>query len=251
MREDENRLIDTVLFDLDGTLLPMDQDEFVRGYFGLLVKKMAPYGYEPQKLIDAVWSGTEAMVRNDGSRSNEIAFWERFSQIYGRDMSGDIPLFEEFYRVEFQGAQACCGFNPQAAETVRWLHGLGMRVILATNPIFPAIATESRIRWAGLAPQDFELYTTYENIGCSKPNPAYYREIIRRQELNPAACLMVGNDVGEDMVAAATGMQVFLLTDCMINKEEKDISVYPHGGFGELREFVAKNRGCAIDGSAV
>jgi len=32
---------------------------------------------------------------------------------------------------------------------------MGFRVALATNPIFPAIATEKRIRWAGLTPEDF------------------------------------------------------------------------------------------------
>lgn len=31
--------------------------------------------------------------------------------------------------------------------------------------------------------------------------------------------VMIGNDVGEDMVAAQLGMKVFLLTDCLINKE--------------------------------
>lgn len=56
----------TILFDLDGTLLPMDNDEFTRGYFKLLAAKMAPLGYEPKRLVDAVWTGTAAMVKNDG-----------------------------------------------------------------------------------------------------------------------------------------------------------------------------------------
>lgn len=45
----------TVLFDLDGTLLPMDQDAFTKAYFQCLAAKLAPYGYEPAKLIDSVW----------------------------------------------------------------------------------------------------------------------------------------------------------------------------------------------------
>ena len=49
---------------------------------------------------------------------------------------------------------------------------------------------------------------------------------------------MVGNDVAEDMIAQQLGMQVFLLTDCMINKANADISVYPHGGFEELKAFL-------------
>ena len=65
-----------------------------------------------------------------------------------------------------------------------------------------------------------------------------YREVLRRMDLAPEDCLMVGNDVGEDMVAAQLGMQVFLLTDHMINKAGTDISVYPHGGFDELLDHL-------------
>ena len=50
---------------------------------------------------------------------------------------------------------------------------------------------------------------------------------------------MVGNDVGEDMIAQQLGMKVFLLTDCIINKEEKDIAKYPQGSFEELKEYIS------------
>ena len=79
----------TVLFDLDGTLLPMDQDQFVKGYFGLLTQKLAPRGYDPKKLIDAIWAGTAAMVGNDGGRTNEAVFWARFAQIFGEEALAD------------------------------------------------------------------------------------------------------------------------------------------------------------------
>ena len=109
----------TILFDLDGTLLPMDNDEFTRGYFKLLAAKMAPLGYEPKRLVDAVWTGTAAMVKNDGSRSNETAFWQAFGQIYGDRAQADRPIFEAFYENEFQNARAICGFDPAAARRSR------------------------------------------------------------------------------------------------------------------------------------
>ena len=224
----------TVLFDLDGTLLPMDNDEFTKGYFKLLAAKLAPHGYEPKQLVDAIWAGTAAMVKNDGTRSNEYAFWKRFSALYGEKALADKPLFDAFYSNEFQKAQELCGYNPKAAEAVRLAKEIGLRVVLATNPIFPAVATESRIRWAGLTPADFELYTTYENIGFCKPNPAYYLEIANRLNVVPEECLMVGNDVTEDMVARSVGMRGFLLTDCLINKERKDINQFRRGSFEQL-----------------
>ena len=97
--------ITTILFDLDGTLLPMDNDEFTKGYFKLLVKKLAPYGYEPQKLIDGIWSGTAAMVKNNGTKSNEQAFWEKFEKIFGEKALEDKPLFDEFYENDFLSHQ--------------------------------------------------------------------------------------------------------------------------------------------------
>jgi len=35
--------MNTVLFDLDGTLLPMDQEAFIRLYFGALTQKFAAH----------------------------------------------------------------------------------------------------------------------------------------------------------------------------------------------------------------
>ena len=78
--------------------------------------------------------------------------------------------------------------------------------MLATNPLFPPTATQSRIRWAGLTPEDFEFITTYDNSSFCKPNPDYYREILGKLNLNAGECLMVGNDVGEDMIARTLGM---------------------------------------------
>lgn len=228
-------MIKAILFDLDGTLLPMDQDEFTKGYFKLLAAKLAPYGYEPKTLIDTVWAGTAAMVKNTGAQTNEAAFWERFSRTYGAEKTErDKPLFEEFYADDFERASVFCPRNNKAAETVAKLQRLGYRVALATNPIFPRIATCARIRWAGLVPEDFAFVTTYENSAYCKPNPDYYRDAAQRLGLSPEECLMVGNDAQEDMIAETTGMKVFLLTDCLINRDGADISVWPNGGFDEL-----------------
>ena len=231
-----------VLFDLDGTLLPMDQDVFVKTYFGLLARKLAPHGYDPETLIGAIWHGTGAMVKNTEDRTNEQAFWDDFAASCGEGVRKDLPLFDAFYREDFAGAKSACGFDPMAAETVALCKQLGLRVVLATNPIFPATATKQRITWAGLRPEDFELYTTYENSCRCKPNPDYYVQILNQLGLKPEECLMVGNDVAEDMVAETLGMRVFLLTNCLINKKNQDISRYPHSGFAELQTFLRQQK---------
>ena len=232
--------VKVVLFDLDGTLLPMDQSVFIKTYFGAIAKRLASYGYTQGALIDAIWKGTAAMIRNDGKKSNEAVFWDTFAEIYGDAVRDDEPYFEEFYVEDFDNVKVSCGFDPDAAETVQKIKEMGLRVALATNPIFPSIATEKRIAWAGLSPEDFELYTTYENSRYSKPNLEYYKDIVAKLGVPPEECLMVGNDVGEDMVAEKLGMKVFLMPACLINKAEEDISRYPQGDFSELLRYVEK-----------
>ena len=231
-------MITTVFFDLDGTLLPMDLDEFQRAYMGGLAKKIAPHGYDPKVLLKGISLGIVAMVGNTGHRTNEEVFWEAFSGCCGRDGQLDTPIFMDYYHNEFQQLKALCGFESAAAETVAELKDRGLRLVLATNPLFPAIATQSRAKWAGLEPNDFEIVTTYENSCRCKPNPDYYRELLGKLGLKAEECLMVGNDADEDMVAEEVGMQVFLLTPCLINRHGKDISQWPNGGFGELMDYI-------------
>lgn len=230
--------IKVVLFDLDGTLLPMDQNIFVKSYFGGLAKKLAPHGYDSEKLISAVWAGTGAMVKNDGTKKNEEVFWDKFCEIFGEGAKNDLPIFEEFYATDFAKVQSSCGYNPKAAEAVRDLKNMELRIALATNPIFPEIATRQRIAWAGLETSDFELYTTYENSRYCKPNLEYYKDITNSLGVEPCECLMVGNDVDEDMTTEKLGMKVFLVTECIINKSQKDISLYPNGDFSDLMNYV-------------
>ncbi|MDO4466911.1 MAG: HAD family hydrolase [Bacillota bacterium] len=227
-----------VLFDLDGTLLSMDQEYFTKRYFGLMTQKMAKYGYEPERLISMIWKGCEAMAENDGTCLNEECFWKVFDTVFPGRYDSDYPLFEEFYENEFQMAKDTCTIVQGAKEVIQLCKELGLRVSLATNPVFPATATKSRIHWAGFSEEDFELVTTYENSHSCKPNLNFYQEICEKLNVRPEECLMVGNDVDEDMIAKQLGMEVFLLTNDLINRHHKDIDVYPHGNMMDLKEFL-------------
>ena len=230
--------ITTVLFDLDGTLLPMDQDEFVKAYFGLLTKTLASKGYEPDAFLKALWAGTKAMMTNPGEKTNEEHFWAVFGGLMGPNRQADEAAFLSFYQNEFQQVRAACGCNPKAAQTIALVKSKGLRTALATNPLFPRIATQSRTHWAGLNIDDFELYTTYEDYSHCKPDPRYYQAVLEKLGVTAEECLMVGNDAEEDTAAGKLGMQVFLLTDCLLNRKGVDIEQYPHGGFEELMAFI-------------
>lgn len=229
-----------VLFDLDGTLLPMDQDYFIKTYLGYLAQWMAQRGYDPREFIKTLWDGTGAMMKNDGSSTNDRAFWDVFAAHYGEQVRAEETVLEEFYRTDFLKAKAVCGYSTKAAEVVKRVKEKGLVPVLATNPLFPPVATRQRIRWAGLEPEEFALFTTYENSSYSKPNPLYYTEILDKLDLKPEECLMVGNDTSDDMVAQELGMQVFLLTDCLINTKERDIDQWPHGDFDDLLNYIER-----------
>ena len=232
-------MLQAILFDLDGALLPMDNDRFVKEYFGYLAEEAAKWGYTDTKLlVKTIWDGVAAMVKNDGSCSNAEAFWACFSIAYHKDLYEDMPRFDSFYANEFHKARNIVvrnGLERRAVETAR---GKAEHVILATNPIFPMVADRSRLSWIDLKPEDFDLVTDYENCCHSKPNPEYYRDILQQFGLDPKECLMVGNDVDEDAVAAgAAGIPCFLITDFMINRKGREIPC-PHGTFEEMIRFL-------------
>ncbi|MCR5329878.1 MAG: HAD family hydrolase [Lachnospiraceae bacterium] len=231
-------MIKNILFDLDGTLLPMDMDVFTTGYFKLLVAKLAPLDIDGKEFIGHIWAGIKRMVLNDGTRPNMDAFWEYMQEMYLERTPELRRRCEEFYANEFDGAKQFCGYNDKVPVLLDDIKKAGYRVILATNPIFPNVATVKRTSWAGLSVNDFEGYTTYENSYSCKPNPAYFTEVADRFGLDPAECLMVGNDAEEDLAARKTGMQVFLITDCLVNKKDVDISDILHGSFDDLRELL-------------
>lgn len=231
-------MIKAILFDLDGTLLPMDQEQFTKGYFKTLSETLAPHGYEPKMLIQGIMTGVDAMVKNNGQQSNEDVFWQTFTQYCPGPFKANQPLFEAYYQNEFHQLQSVCGRQPAVQGVVDWAKRNGYLLVLATNPIFPQVATLQRMKWAGIDQSAFTYITTYENSGFCKPNPKYYLDIVHQLGCLPEECLMIGNDVSEDMVAKDVGMQVFLLTDCLINPSQQDISIYPHGDFDALMKYL-------------
>ncbi len=228
----------TVLFDLDGTLLPMEQEHFTKAYFKALSAHMVAYGYEPQKLIAAVWKGTKAMLVNDGAQTNEKVFWHSFAEDFGQRIYDDVAKFDEFYETKFDALKAECGFNARAAQTVKKLKARGVRLVLASNPVFPLTAHVKRMRWAGLDENEFCHITSYSVSSYCKPSAGYYAEIARTIGEDAKNCVMIGNDVSDDMPARDASMDVFLLTDNLLNARGADITCYRRGGFDELDAFL-------------
>lgn len=228
-----------ILFDLDGTLLPMDYDEFAETYLKLLAQTSIPLGYEPNSLIKALWAGVGEIVKNNGRRTNYRAFWDTFAENLGNKekVFADIPAFNRFYTHEFNQARSATKDNPQAPEAVRLAKEKADLVILATMPQFPLDGILTRLSWISLSAEDFDDITGYEDWCYSKPNPAYYTAILEKHGIKPENALMIGNDVREDIIAAqAAGIHTYLVTDWMIDGENCPKTL--RGTFSQLLDFL-------------
>ena len=228
-------MLQAILFDLDGTLLPMDNDYFTKVYFRHLAAAAAQWGYtDAGLLVKAVWAGVESMVKNDGRCTNYDAFWQTFGAVMGPDSL----KVSTFYENDFHNARSATFPAPLARKAVELAHQKAEKVILATNPIFPANGDATRLSWIGLKMEDFDLVTDYQNSCHCKPNPAYYQDILTQFDLDAANCLMVGNDVQEDVEAAgAVGLPVYLLNDHTIHRTDAPITC-PQGSYEELIQYL-------------
>ena len=233
-------MLDTILFDLDGTLAPFMQDDFVRLYFKALVRRLAPMGYDGEKLLAALWRGVDTMVANDGTHTNRQVFWESFVADLGvaaLALEGDL---NDFYGgPDFDAARACLHEEVDRRPLISALREKGYSLVLATNPIFPAVAVETRLHWIGLTGEDFDHVTTYENSRHSKPNPDYFRDILAHIGKAPEECLMVGNNPVDDMAALEAGIRAYLVTDCLENPTGRPIDWYTHGFFRDLEAYLS------------
>ena len=229
-----------ILFDLDGTLLPMVQDEFVRFYMPLLAKSYISNGVEvnPREFVSMIWSGYEAMVENDGTQTNREAFWNYMGDKLpiSREKSEELAL--KFYDGDFNQAICTTRPTPVADQIVKAAKEKGLETYLATNPVFPRCATMNGIRWAGLDERDFKVITTYEDCNFCKPNPEYFRLILREFGLEPSECLMVGNDVEEDLTIRTLGVKTYLATDTMENRHNLPFETEYMGTLEELLAFT-------------
>ncbi|MCQ2507167.1 MAG: HAD hydrolase-like protein [Dorea sp.] len=219
----------------------MDQETFVKYYFPLLAKRMMKYGIEPKATINAVWQGVAAMTSHDGEQTNEAAFWECFEGLLGVKREDVEDEIIDFYGNEFNQAIAATQPTKTSNEIIKTLKNQGKKVYLATNPIFPSVATMNRIRWAGLEAGDFEYITVYENSYSSKPNVKYYRDLMERFDLNPEECLMVGNDAIEDLAIRALGVKTYLVTDCLENKKNIEFETDYQGSLEQFFEWIRED----------
>ncbi len=230
-------MIDTILFDLDGTLLPMDANKFTEIYFhemGHMFKDMI----EPGLLIKYIWAATREMAENTGCKTNEQAFMDKFSKLVEGDINKYIERFDSFYDTLFHKTREAVQSQSYIVESIAILKKKNYKLVIATNPIFPRKAVNHRIQWAGLDLNDFAYITSFEDSHYCKPQLQFFSEVLDIIGKMPGQCMMVGNDVQEDLAALNLGMKTFLIRNHIINSTKERINSTYEGYYEDFYDFV-------------
>lgn len=229
-----------ILFDLDGTLLNINMEVFLQHYFTEMMKEAQRCGYQDVKrLVEQVYRSTDVMIADRcAGNLNEDCFMQDFLAAWGYPEPEMRNFFNEFYSLAFPRLKPYCRPFPGVPEMMSGIFARGYKVVIATNAVFPLTAIQQRLDWAGIGHFPFDLITSYEFMHFCKPHLEYYQEISDKIGVKPADCLMVGNDVGEDLPAGQIGMKTFLVEDLLIDKGESSLQADWRGSLADLIRFI-------------
>lgn len=224
------------LIDLDGTLLDLSFEEFTRSYYQLLIERFKNF-VEPSLFKHALDEGIKAMLQNDGRVTNAEAFYNRFYSIVNGSPEILDPIIEDFYRNDFKSLSRYGRKIEEAAALIELLKKNRKKIVLATNPVFPRIAVEERIRWAGFDPSDFDFIASFETMRACKPNPLFFNQVLELVGVEPDQAVMIGDDPELDLGAAHAGIDVVLIDrkSYRIERTEKVLKV---PGIGHMLELL-------------
>lgn len=240
----QNPKYKAIFFDLDGTLLPMDMDEFMSQYMRAIEEHISVRKGNVELFHEGLNKGIHAMAADDSQNTNEFIFWESFFSHVLEDKKTWMACLEEFYERKFGEIGKKLAPNPSAARVVQILEDKGYPLVLTTMPMFPRRAIEWRCAWAGLDHRVFSRITSFENSTSVKPKLSYYRENLRACNLAPDEVLMVGNNTKEDLACLELGMDAYLVTDFLIHKNEFDLDSVKKGSLKEFELWADSLEAC-------
>lgn len=240
-----------VCFDLDGTLLPMDLDLFMGGYFSSLGRFVAARGIDEKNFLKGLKAGTKAMAVSGEDLSNEDAFWNEMLKHVDGDARDWQDLLDEFYHTDFTLVGKDVVPDPSAARAVKTLREKGYTLALTTMPMFPPVATAERLRWARVDARDFARISTYDNSRSVKPRPAYYAENLAALGVRGEDVLMVGNNTVEDLAFLDLGVDAYVVTDNLIDPLGYDFSTVKHGSMADFAAWTETLPVCEVPAGPV
>lgn len=223
----------TVFFDLDDTLLSTNMDRFLPGYFKLLGNALDHLGSQESITRQIQFAVQKMSANTDPSKTLKEVFDQHFYAPLGTTEEDCRGILNTFYREKFSHLQHITQTKPEAVELVDWCQSKGMSMVIATNPLFPRTATHQRIQWAGLDPEKFAFFTTYEDFHFTKPNLTYYAEVFGQLGWLEGTAAMVGDSLTLDLLP----MQTMGFESFWINPNNQD-SYQPSGSISDVKPWL-------------
>jgi FMN phosphatase YigB (HAD superfamily) len=230
--------LQAVFFDLDGTLVDVDMHLFVPVYLKRLTEQMKKLT-EPACATRAMHRAVAGMFANqDAGKTLEAILFEALRDELAMTPEQYRECLEAFLRNDLEGLRPLVAGHALSSRLIDAALARGWQVVLATNPIFPRVVVDARVRWGGLAVDKFHHVTSYETQHFCKPNPGFFRENIDLLQVEAERCLMVGNDTLHDLSAGQVGMQTCLLTPWCIRRPKERFRPDWQGSHEDLLQLI-------------
>ncbi len=239
----------TVLLDLDDTLLANDIDKFLPVYLKALTQNLNTL--PPKQVVQHLMAATQQMsVKRQAAQTLEQVFDSSFYPALGVSKQDLWETIDQFYTEVFPTLQPVTQPRDGAVKLVDALFEQGDTIAIATNPLFPRAATYHRLTWAGLPVEryPFGLVSTYEDFHFSKPDPAYYAEVLGQLGWPEQPAVMVGDDLELDILPAARlGLPTYWIN---LSGKPMPASLHPLSSSGNLegvRGWIEKIRAAQLE----
>lgn len=199
-------MIKAVLLDLDNTLLHNPDRQWVSAFRQRFEEHIVDC-FGMTRGAEALRSGINAIYAERESFSTNAALLRTgLADGLSQPVAAITHALASFYAGRYEQLASLTAPISKADALMNCLLGQGLLVAIATNPLFPELATRRRLIWAGLGAYIDELafITHSENMHAAKPDPAYYAETLARVGVEPDEALMVGDSAVNDMRPAAS-----------------------------------------------
>lgn len=204
-----------LVFDLYGTLVDIHTEENdavwekTAIYFGFYGARYT--GPELQQRFQAALAAREAKAGQSYECFPDIPFEQVMSELFrakGIDQDANTLGINaaQLFRIL---SMDYIRLYPNALEALAVLRNKGCRLWLLSNA--QRVFTEYELRHLGLGPQ-LDGICISSDCGCRKPDVRFFRYLLSEQKLDPARCLMIGNDRQTDIAGAkAAGLSTLYL----------------------------------------
>lgn len=225
------------MIDLDGTLINLDWRKNMRYYYKKVMKILPDMGAKVSYLYSVRLAAKKMMSDDTDDLLNIEKYFKYITRYTKLPDEKNREIYFKFYNESFAGFQEDVKDVEGAHQLISLCKSMGMKIVLATNPVFPLQAVKERLSWGKFNPEDFDLITHIQNFTHCKPSPKYFMDILSKFGTKPDNAFMVGDDYYYDIKPCK---KLGIRTWWLQNKRPKIRKKSPSGRLEILNDILAK-----------